>query len=80
MAKKMPTQFGDVIVKSSDAAPRIYLVCTVFVDGQQDHGPAEPERFGSLLDAKERAGSIVVETGGRIFSEDLKSHEWKVEG
>ena len=72
MAKRIPTQTGDVLILSTDQAFSVYVVGQVSTDGQQDfHDQKNAQYIGDLAAAK-----ALAIRGGRIFIRNIDTDEW----
>jgi len=76
VAKRIPTQAGDVLILQTSQSFTIYAVGVVTRDGQQDFGvPASPTHVTDR-GAAIRTAKTFLTRGRRIFLRDIDSGDW----
>jgi hypothetical protein len=76
MAKRIPTQLGDVLILRTDRSFTICAVGPVSRDGQQDlHHQANVKHFRDRAAAVAEAKALVA-PGGHIFFLNIDSGDW----
>lgn len=76
MAKRIPTQRGDVLILGTDKTFKIHAVGPVSMDDQQDfQGQANVKHVTGRATAVAEAKGLVV-PGRRIFFQDIDTGDW----
>jgi len=76
MAKRIPTQVGDVLILRTDKSFTMHVVGLVSADGQQDF--QGQLNLQSIVDraVAVAAAKVLVARGRRIFFRNLDTGEW----
>jgi hypothetical protein len=77
MAKRMPTQRGDVLILQTSQSFTVYAVGAVFEDGQQefDHQAQDVKHVGDRAAAVTEAKALVA-PGRRMFLRNIDTDVW----
>jgi hypothetical protein len=76
VAKRIPTQIGDVLILWTAHAFSIYVVGHVVTDGQQDFHGQKNAKYISERAAAEAAAKTLVVPGRRIFIRNIDTDDW----
>jgi hypothetical protein len=76
VAKRIPTEIGDVLILQTTQTYTIYAVGRVSERGQQDFGHHEEHTYTRDYDAAVASATELVGSGGRIFLRNLDTGEW----
>jgi hypothetical protein len=79
MAKRIPTQIGDVLILRTERSYTIHVVGTISTDGQQDFEKQQmPLKYETERAAAVTAAKTLVAAGRRIFFRNLDTDEWSM--
>ena len=79
MAKRIPTQIGDVLILLTERSYKIYVVGAISRDGQQDFENQQmPLKYEPELAAAVTAARTLVAQERRIFFRNLDTDEWSI--
>jgi hypothetical protein len=77
MARRLPTQVGDVLILRSDRSFTIHVIGAVSKDGQQDFENQQmPLKYETDRAAAVAQAKALVAPGRRIFFRHLDTGEW----
>lgn len=76
MAKRIPTQIGDVLILWTDASFTSYSVGHVFTAGQQDFAAQKNVKHERTRAAAIAVAKSLVVPGRRIFIRNIDTDDW----
>jgi hypothetical protein len=77
MAKRIPTQRGDVLILQTATSFTVYAIGTVFEDGQQEfYRQAQHVKHVSDRAVAVAGAKALVAPGRRIFLRNIDTDEW----
>ena len=76
MAKRIPTQLGDVLILRTTKSYTVYVVGRVSKDGQQDFGSEKDVKHESDYDTAVAQARALVAQGRRIFLRNIDADDW----
>jgi hypothetical protein len=76
MAKRIPTQSGDVLILQTTHSYTIFAVGRVSKDGQQDFASEKDVRHENNYGAAVARAKALVVNGRRVFLRNIDADDW----
>jgi hypothetical protein len=77
MAKRIPTQIGDVLILRSTRSFTVHAVGRVSKDGQQDFGSEAHVRYETDYAAAVAQAKALLVAGRRMFFRNIDTGDWR---